>query len=96
VTLATAGLLACGSMLAPGLPSFPVASGGRLLAAYSCGGSRGFGSASALGRYQPDPVPFCVPEGNRRWREPRPKAGLWAMALWAQWLLRLASRVAWV
>jgi len=83
-------------MLAPGLPSFPVASGGRLLAAYSCGGSRGFGSASALGRYQPDPVPFCVPEGNRRWREPRPKAGLWAMALWAQWLLRLASRVAWV
>ncbi len=45
VTLATAGLLANGSSLAPGLPSFPVARIGRALAAHSCGGSQGFGTA---------------------------------------------------
>ena len=44
VTLATAGLLANGSSLAPGLPSFPVARIGRALAAHSCGGSQGFGT----------------------------------------------------
>ena len=47
VTLATAGLLANGSSLAPGLPSFPVARIGRALAAHSCGGSQGLAPRGA-------------------------------------------------
>ena len=47
---ALAGLLARGSSPASGLPGFPVAMNGRRFAAYSCGGSHGFGPKWAVPR----------------------------------------------
>jgi len=63
--LAAAGLLARGSKNAPGLPSLPVASVRRVLAAHSCGGSQGF-RRSACRRTGRSLFPLASHGGNRR------------------------------